>query len=174
MNIQPEILALPPATFIGMQARFISAASEGANNMRVIPRLWEAFLRREREVPSYEPGVRYGLCKNLDAHGVKHAVAHEALYLAGARADPDAPIPDGMTRWDSLGGRFAKFEHRGALDDIGKTMAYIHGEWLPKSGYIPGEGPAIERYDERFDPASRTVVFEIFVPLVESPAREKP
>lgn len=167
MNLQPEIVTLPPAAFVGLEARFISATSDNANNLSVIPRLWDAFFQRVQEISSDEPGAFYGLCQSLESRGAKREHPDEALYLAAARVAPEARIPEGMTRWNSPGGRFAKFEHRGRIEKIGETMAGIYGKWFPESGYEPGNGPDLERYDEHFDPTSDASALEILIPVAE-------
>src|SRR5690606_26165814 len=104
MNLKPEIITLQPSVFVGLQARFISATSDDANNLRVIPALWDTFFQRVGEIASNDPGAFYGLCENLEAHKVPREHPDEAIYLAAARVEPETQTPHGMTRWTSPGG----------------------------------------------------------------------
>ncbi len=46
---------------------------------------------------------------------------------------------------------YVVFEARG-IGDIGPTYNKILKDWLPNSGYRPGEGPDFEYYPPGFDP----------------------
>ncbi|MBD5779097.1 GyrI-like domain-containing protein [Pelagicoccus sp. NFK12] len=165
MNLLPEIVQRPDSRFNGLQARYLSATSDEANNMRVIPELWKKFFERAPQLPPQTDGVYYGLSNTPEALGLERRHPDEAIYLAAAETDPSFPIPAGMTRWQSTGGLFAKFEHHGPVDTLGETIAYIYGKWFPNSGYEEREGPDFNRFDHRFSPVSETSVLEIFVPI---------
>lgn len=165
MHLLPEFVTLDPATFIGVQARFIPGNSDDANNMRVIPQLWDEFFRRQDDIPTIEPNTSYGLADDLDSHTMELEHPDETLYLAAAKVDPDAPIPEGLHRWTSPGGIFAKFEHYGTTDRINETMSYIYAKWFPDSDFIEGEGPVFQRIDARFKPHSEKSVLDVFVPV---------
>lgn len=168
MNLTPEILTLPAQSFIGLQATFISASSEDANNLQIIPALWTQFFPLLPQIPTDEPGAYYGLCENLESRGVARQHPDEVLYLASARVPASSTIPDGMKCWTSPGGTFAKFTHQGRIEKIGETMGYIYGKWFPTSQYKQAPGPDFERYDHRFDPSSDESQLEIYVPIEQS------
>lgn len=172
MNQTPEIVTLPPRTFIGLQTRFISAASPSANNLEVIPELWGAFLARVGELDSAEPDTMYGLCDCESPMGETATQPDEIFYLAGVAVTNDAQPPEGMVTWKSPGGTFVRFLHRGRVEGIGETMGYIHGKWFPESDYDRASGPDFERYDERFHPRSETSVMEIYIPVRPKSAQE--
>ncbi len=174
MTPSPEIVILPARTFAGLQARFISAASPDANNMQVIPRLWEAFFARAHEIRSTEPGVFYGLCDCGAAIGETIAHPDEVFYLAAAPIAPDTPVPGRMTTWESPAGTYARFIHRGRVERIGETIGTIYGTWLREGTYVSEPGPDLERYTRDFDPQSDASTMEIFVPVQKSPAHPCP
>ncbi|BET66856.1 AraC family transcriptional regulator [Opitutales bacterium ASA1] len=165
MKLVPDIVTLPPRRFVGLQTKFVSATSEHSDNLQIIPRLWDEFTRRSHVLHPLESGVFFGLADCPESRGLKPSRPDEVLYLAGVETSVDAPIPDGMVAWTSTGGTYAKFLHRGPIGGIGRTMGFIYGQWLPEGDYQRAEGPDMERYDGRFDPASDASVLEIFVPV---------
>lgn len=167
MNLLPDFVTLDPAAFIGFEGRFIPDICDEGNNMQVIPKLWDAFFERRSEVPANEPNASYGLCEDLEAHGIARERPDEALYLASARVDPEVAVPEGMRRWTSPGGLFARFEHRGPTDKIGETMAFIYGKWFPSSDFEGATGPDFVRIDQRFKPDSDRSLLEILVPVAK-------
>jgi AraC family transcriptional regulator len=52
---------------------------------------------------------------------------------------------------------------------ISQEWESIHRVWMPSSAYQAAGSPAFERYDERYDPETRTGAIELWVPL--EPAR---
>lgn len=57
-----------------------------------------------------------------------------------------APLPEGITEARLPAGRYAKATHRGSYAGLGDAWARLMGEWLPKSGFRVGPGPAYEIY----------------------------
>lgn len=165
MTLRPEFVPLPSSHFVGLEARYLSATSEEADNMRVIPNLWVEFFKRVQEIPSSTPNVFYGLCDTPEARSLIRTHPDEAVYLAAAQVAPGFECPNTMQRWTSTAGLFAKFEHHGKVDTIGETMAYIYGKWFPESEYAERPGPDFNRFDQRFDPESDASVCEIYVPI---------
>jgi AraC family transcriptional regulator len=167
MNLVPEIVTLPARSFLGLQAPFIVALSPDANNLKVIPKLWDDFVARLKkgDVPTNEPGASYGLCDRPESLGAKASRPDEALYLAAVQVRPDTVPASGLVKWSSPAGTYAKFTHRGPVHGIGKTMGFIYGKWFPGSSYNRGPGPDLERMDGRFNPTSEDSVLEIFIPV---------
>lgn len=165
MKLLPEFVTLPSATFIGFEAPYVAPGSVETNNLDIIPKLWGLYFQRIAEIPSNDPGASYGLSEDPETFQKERSHPDESLYLAGARVDPEAEVPDGMTRWTSPGGLFAKFEHRGPTSKIGDTMSYIYAKWFPESGYSDASGPVYQRIDQRFIPDSNESLLEIFVPV---------
>ncbi len=165
MTLLPEFVTLPSSTFVGLEARYLSATSEEANNMLVIPNLWIDFFKRVGELENQKPKTYYGLANTPEALGLTREHPDEGIYLAAAQVDPAFECPNGMSRWTSTAGLYAKFEHIGPVDTVGETIAHIYGKWFPESEYTERGGPDINKYDERFDPDSAQSVLEIFVPI---------
>lgn len=166
MNLQPEILRLPERAFIGLQARFISAASTEANNLQVIPQLWERFFAELPRIPAIETDSFYGLCQSLESRSLKRQHPDEALYLAAAQVALNAQSRDPFEKWTAPAGLYAKFVHRGHIEKIGQTMGYIYAQWFPQSGHQSAPGPDIERYPCSYDPFADHSELEIFIPII--------
>jgi len=89
------------------------------------------------------------------------------IYVAAIPVSKVEDVPPGMVVCDIPAATFAKFTHRGPIMDIGHTVAYIWGTWVPQSGLELRNLPDLELYDERFDPVSESGEVDIFVPIVE-------
>ena len=165
MQLTPEIVTLPSRTFVGLEAPFISALSPRANNLQVIPKLWADFDRRFPEMKPLDPSWAYGLCDRPESLAKTAADPDTVLYLAAVECSADAAVPQGMVKWTSPAGTFAKFTHRGRIEKIGEAMALIHGKWLPSSGYTRAQGPEIEQMGPKFSPQSDGSVLEILIPI---------
>lgn len=50
-------------------------------------------------------------------------------------------------------------------EDIQKTIKYIWGTWLPKSGYEYTGTPDFELYDDRFNPLEMKGEIDIYIPI---------
>ncbi len=85
----------------------------------------------------------YGVVLTSGA-GVPHGPEHPIAYLAGvdatqmdvAAAPHAGAVPPGP---------YAVFEHRGPVTQIGATVDYAWGTWLPRSGRVKAARPDFER-----------------------------
>ncbi len=153
MNLEPTILDLPAFAIAGLSARFIAATSPDSNNMQVIPPLWGQFMARQGEVRSLgcapEAGTFWAACRCLPPED--RTREDELEYIAGVKIAGDPPLPADMVRWEIPARTFARFTHRGRIENFGETLGYIYGAWLPRSAYVPTMEVELELYDERFD-----------------------
>jgi AraC family transcriptional regulator len=61
-------------------------------------------------------------------------------------------------------GEYAVLHFDGKEEGIKTTYKYLYGEWLPQSGYVPGESPCYEIY--RNDPdKDKKFVFDLCLPV---------
>lgn len=123
-----------------------------------IPALWKKFAPRMGDMAdTAEPHVSYGVMQNFD---------HEKgtlEYMAGMSVTGRAHIPDGMVSMDVPPNTYAIFE--ATLATIEAVFSHIYQTWLPQSGYEHVKAPYFERYDEQFDPADRTSLIEVYIPV---------
>jgi AraC family transcriptional regulator len=147
--MKPEIIHLPALNLIGPEAHFISAMSPDANNLKVIPPLWQQLFARKSEIAPPLDRYSYGACRCLPVS--RRSREDELEYLAGVSVGPGVTVPAGMARWPVPGGTYAFFTHRGPIAKLGETINYAHGAWLARSEFeYDSAGCELERYDERF------------------------
>lgn len=158
-----SIVSLPALTLIGPEARFISALSPDANNLKVIPPLWYALTTRKAEIGDTLDGFAYGACRRLDKN--LRSREDELVYLAGYRVGPGQEAPPGMSRWSVPSLTYAHFTHRGPVARLSETINHIYGVWLPRSDFQLDHGPEIERYDERFRPGQDSSEMDFLLPV---------
>jgi AraC family transcriptional regulator len=104
--------------------------------------------------------VAYGVIYNSDDAG-------NYDYLCGAAVREFPSEPPEFTRLRVPPQRYAVFEHRGHVSDIDATWKAIWEHGLMEAGLKASDGPAFERYDERFDGRTGQVTVEIWVPVKE-------
>jgi AraC family transcriptional regulator len=162
--MQPVIKHLEALAIVGLSARFISAMSPDANNFTVIPKLWDAYLKRSGEIKSRLSPIDYGVVVFLKENDQK-SHPDERLYIAGASSPDSAPTPEGMTRLTIPAGKYAVFTHKGILQNLPQTMKGIHTSWLSDAGLKMRSGPHLEIYDSRFNPVSPASELDICIPI---------
>jgi AraC family transcriptional regulator len=162
--MNPAILDLPALVLAGPAARFISAASPDANNLKIIPPLWHTLFARKVELGTPLDHFSYGACRCLPES--QRSREDELLYLAGVSVAPGTPVPPGMERWNVPAGTYALFTHRGPVARISETINYAYGTWLPRSEFDPSEPwIELERYDGRFREGGTDSEMEYLVPI---------
>jgi AraC family transcriptional regulator len=122
-----------------------------------IPAQWAEFTTSPL-FRSPTPGcVTFGvLCAaREDAFEYMTAVEVESF----ANLDPTA----GRMRIPAL--HFAIFEHEGPVAGIHHTWRAIWEQWIPTSGLKPVHAPEFERYDHRYQRATRDGIVEIWTPV---------
>ena len=167
MNLTPDIITLPAATYVGLQAPFIMVISPDANNLAVIPQLWGDLMARRSELPPIDVNnwATFGLAQSPEQARLTRTHPDEAVYLASFSVPPDFKVPQGMVAWSVPENTYARFTHRGFLNRVGETYSAIYGKWLGSDGRQRGSGPDIERYDKRFNPHLDQSEFEILIPV---------
>ncbi len=81
---------------------------------------------------------------------------------------PDEKVPPGMSEFILPGGLYAVFIHMGPSTDFHRTLAYIYGQWIPKSEYKLDERPQFEVLGDRYiGPNHTNNEEEVWVPIVQ-------
>lgn len=164
VNMKPIIKNIEEIKMIGMKKKFISVLSTEKNNHIVIPELWDQYLKNENKIKYKKSSTRIGICMPLNDNEVK-SHSDECLYLAGTEVTNIEDVPKDMVAQIVPAGNYAIFTHKGSLDQIGYTINYIYGSWLPKSGRKLREAPDLEVYDERFNFDSTNSEVDIYIPI---------
>ncbi|HZZ20767.1 MAG TPA: GyrI-like domain-containing protein [Opitutaceae bacterium] len=167
--MQHTIVSLPELTLLGIEARFIGALSPGADNLVVIPQLWNGVHARRKEIGNALDKYSYGAAKRAPVKQRKHP--GEFIYLAGFSVSSEKVVPEGMAKWVVPAQTYALFTHKGPVSRLSETISRIYRVWLPRSKYEAADGPEIERCDERFKMGSATSETDFLVPIKPKSAR---
>lgn len=159
MTTTPTILKLQETIFIGIDSE-MSGYNDHTNS------LWSQFMPRRREV---KPAIGIELFslavypkdyfKNYDGN-----ITYQKW--AAVKSNESALVPSGMKRIIVPEGNYAKFTHRGPLENISQTFQFIFGEWLPKSKYGVDLRPHIAVMDNRYEPYDMNSEEDIFIPII--------
>jgi len=123
-----------------------------------IPSQWNRFMPYLGTIPNQVGHVTYGVIRNTGEDGVID-------YICGVqvREFPDQPAE--FTRVRIPPQTYAVFEHRDHVSSLQSTWQAIYNDGLPRAGREATDGPAFERYDERFDPRTGLGGFEVWIPI---------
>lgn len=92
--------------------------------------------------------------------------AADFAYMTAVEIAGDGAVPDGFDSVAIAPARFAVFHHAGNVATIADTLAAIHGDFMPSvHGQCLDDVWMLERYGERFDPATGEGGFDLLVPL---------
>ncbi len=160
VTMTPTIEILPPRLVVGIERPFISALSPKRNNHLVIPRLWQDFGPRISSIPNRNGDLVFG-CIFCDDGG-----AARCRYLACVEVSSVARVPKGMAGLELEGGKHAIFTHKGSMSRIDRTLGYVYGSWLPRSGHRLRQVPEIEIYGGKFDAGSPDSEMSFCLPIL--------
>lgn len=130
-----------------------------AESPRTIPLQWAELMAQGR-LPGQAPGmVAYGVICGNDAEHARFE------YMTAVQVESFDALPEGTGRMRVQPRRYAVFAHDGSTETLHESWQAIWNEWLPRSGLRGAHAPDFERYDERFDPATRSGGIEIWFPV---------
>jgi len=67
-------------------------------------------------------------------------------YYAGVIWDEPLKADGGIELLEVPGGKYASYRLVGSYHGIPSAFQRLYGEWLPKSGFVPDDRPALEIY----------------------------
>lgn len=164
VNMQAIFKTLPKFEVVGLGTKFISILSPEKNNHILIPKLWDDYFARQKEIINRAKPYDLGVCMPV-SNEMQKSHPDECFYLACTEVKDLAHVPLGMVTRTIPAGEYAVFTHKGLLSKLDHTMNYIYGSWLPKSGRKLREAPDLELYDQRFSANSEQSEFDIYIPL---------
>jgi len=147
--MQPKIVSLDKFLVVGMPYL-------GKNEHGEISQMWGNFHPRIPEIKHMLNGPAYGVCFPNSQGLIDYVAAFPVSKLAD--------IPQGMVGKEIPAQTYVMFESHG-IPDIGPTYQRILKEWMPKSGYQPGDGPDFEYYPDTFNPDEPESVLYIYFPI---------
>lgn len=159
ITMTPRIEDLPARLVIGIERPFISALSPKRNNHLVIPQLWRDFGPQIGSIPHRAGDLTFG-CVFCDS-----GEEAQCRYLACVEVTSIADVPKGMVSRELSGGKHAVFTHKGSMSRIDRTLGYVYGSWLPRSGERLRSAPEVEIYGDKFDPESPDSKMEFCLPI---------
>ncbi|AOS43018.1 Right origin-binding protein [Lacunisphaera limnophila] len=170
-TMKPRIVSLPALNLLGLSARFVPPLSPAADNLDVVPKLYERFCPLIPGLPAMLDQYIYGAARYpTDRAG---ANPDEREYLASINVAAGTKPKKPLVLWSIPAGTYACFTHRGPIARFGETIHYVFGTWLPRSKFIHGDGPNLDRQDERFGDGGPDSEFDFLIPVKPKPARRQ-
>jgi len=132
--------------------------SQFANNLDVIPSLWESLMQDSlfKQKPKLSG---YGYIGESD-----DTQKGELIYLASIDHSEGQLTQVGVKK-ELAEQVYAIVPHHGRLTGLGNTLDAFYGQWLIESDYKMSGNFSIEFYDARFDPGSDDSYFETWIPI---------
>lgn len=156
ISMEPKIVDKEKFMVVGMKYY-------GSNNNNEIPELWNRFNSRMPEIKDVlNKNVAMGVCEFVENLTDESKFTYFACQEVCSLED----IPIGMDGLTVGKNKYAVFTHKGSVDRLGDTYAYIYGSWLPRSGYEPSKSHDFEYYDERFNPTDENSELDIYIPII--------
>jgi predicted transcriptional regulator YdeE len=149
VHMEPKIVDVDKFYIVGLP--YI-----GKNEHQEISQMWGVFNQRCIE-------IRHVL-HDQPAYGICYSHPSGMEYIAAFPVSKLEDIPEGMVGKEVPAQTYVVFAVQG-LEEIGLTYHKIMSEWLPASGYQPGDGPDFELYGEEFDPQSSDGLLYIYFPI---------
>lgn len=158
ITMQPKIISREGELVVGMGGAFQQGDSTS------IGKLWDRFLPRKDDIKCAKQNYALGVCTPSHPQ-IEVASADHFVYIAAVPVDSTMVVPAGMVACELPAGRYAVFTHKGPISEIGHTLNYIWGTWLPKGEFEHRDAPDFELYDDRFDPDSEESEFDFYIPI---------
>lgn len=162
-TMKPEIIQLPALHLLGLSVRFIRPMAPTANNLDVIPKLYARFCPLVPTLPPPQDKYIYGAAR-CPADSAQRD-PDELEYLASVNVAPGIKAKAPLELWVIPAGTYACFTHRGPVAKLGETINYAFGSWLPRSKFVHGEGPNLDRQDERFGDGGAGCELDFLIPV---------
>ena len=87
------------------------------------------------------------------------------VYVCSVPVSNFDDVPDGMVARELPEQLYARFTHRGPVENLEQTLKYIWGSWLPKSNYDYVEKPDFELYGPGFNNADPNNELYLHIPI---------
>lgn len=123
-----------------------------------IPQLWGQLWGHDFGIEGLNTAEAFGLSFSMQPDG-------SFRYGAGfALPGPDFQ-PSGGCVTHMPAGLYAKFQKRTPMTEIPALFDWVYCDWLPNSGYLHGEGGAVEHYPEDPEATEHQRLFGLWVPI---------
>jgi AraC family transcriptional regulator len=150
---------IAPARVVREDALLIFGLGQRYRSNAGIPLQWDRFVPYLGTIRNQIGSETYGVICNPDDTG-----SYE--YISGVRVSEFPDDPAEFSRLRIAPQTYAVFEHNDHVSSVGSTWGAIWNHAIADAGYRASDGPAFERYGERFDGRTGLGGFEIWVPIV--------
>ncbi len=137
--------------------------SPDADNLAVVPKLYQRFCPLIPSLPPMQDKYIYGAARYPSDQDRRHPDEREYLASISVAAGTKAKSP--LTLWHIPASTYACFTHHGPIARFGETINYVFGTWLPRSKFVHGDSPNLDRQDERFGDGGEDSVFDFLIPI---------
>lgn len=159
VSLTPEIEEKSHMLLVGVRTLFFGTDSEKNNVAQQLTPLWVGFLPRLEEIAHSVPGVCYGVIRQ-DPEDGERLEYHAAIEVTEASS-----LPPGMVALEVPAAKYARFEHRGRIDDLDHTVSYAYGNWLAQSAYRHSYAADLEIYGAGYIYDSPDSLIHYAIPL---------
>ncbi len=91
---------------------------------------------------------------------------HNFRYFAGVVFEKPIKPADGVELLEVPGGKYASYRLVGPHDGIPPAFQQLYGEWLPRSGHVPADRPALEIYrNNPYDTPASELITDLLIPI---------
>lgn len=129
-----------------------------------IGELWKSFSPRRKEISNNITDDLISLVIYKPTHFADFKPTNEFERWATIEVSDFDNVPTEMETVILPDGLYAVFEYKGLNSDY-SIFQYIHGEWLPSSGYILDDRPHFEVLGEKYKNNDPTSEEEIWIPI---------
>ena len=159
ISLTPEIILQEQINLIGMKTYFYSVDSEKNNIADKLPPLWDAFLKRVNEIGEAIDGTCYGIIQQTKDK------TDQLEYCAAIAVNLPGKVPVDMVSLQIPASSYAKFTHKGHINNINNTVNYIYSTWLIQSGKKHTYTADLEIYDSSYIAGSERSVMFYAIPI---------
>lgn len=128
--------------------------------------LWQSFMPRRSMIANRLDTNYYSLqvySEVFDYSAFNPGMCFRKWALVEVSTADD--IPEAMERYILKGGLYAVFNHIGPASAFAKSMDFIFGHWMPKSGYKVDDRAHFEVLEEGYNPMGEKAEEEIWIPI---------
>lgn len=156
LSMEPQIITRPAVKLIGITKQYDNADLS-------LSRLWSAFKPYKAQIKNRISDESFGIYEFYEEDEDK---VNFSYVCCAAVANFDH-IPPGMIARVLPEQLYAKFIHRGSINNLDKSLKYIWGSWLPKSHYEYVEKPDFELYPAGYNVMDAQSEMALHIPIRE-------
>lgn len=96
---------------------------------------WKKFMPLQKNIPSKEPGTYYSIQDYPEGYLDKFDPHASFTTWAAKEVESLEGISNEFSPVELEGGLYVTFVHKGTAAEIGQSLSYIYGQWIPENGY---------------------------------------